>query len=259
MGKQSHKINVRAMKVPALFILFLFLSPRATATDLIELREVPKNFWDSLKEEGRPEGLLTLLAAGGAASIARFGGTQNFNDFRTADTLQRHKPLGARATDFGSFIGNPIYLLPAAVTTYFVGGSFDAHTTQEFGLLSSEALALAGLETEVLKFSVPRLRPDHSDLAAFPSGHTSASFALATVAASQWGWDVGVPAYAVAGFVGYSRMESNKHYLSDVLFGAGLGIASGRAVYKVRRRAHPGRYAFMPFVSPGGGGLEVLF
>jgi membrane-associated phospholipid phosphatase len=167
--------------------------------------------------------------------------------------------LGVRATDFGSFIGNPVYLLPTMVTTYFAGWSLDANSTQEFGLLSTEALALAGLETEILKFSVPRLRPDHSDLAAFPSGHTSSSFALATVAASQWGWKVGVPACVAAGFVGYSRMESNKHYLSDVLAGAGLGIVSGRAVYKVRRHEHPDRYAFVPFVAPGGGGVAVLF
>jgi membrane-associated phospholipid phosphatase len=106
---------------------------------------------------------------------------------------------------------------------------------------------------------VRRLRPDTTGLAAFPSGHTSASFSLATVAASKWGWKVGVPACLLVGFVGYTRMESNKHYLSDVLFGAGVGIVSGRAVYTVRRHAHPDRYAFAPFVSPSGGGVTVFF
>ena len=247
------------MKIQALLILFLLLPAQGVAAELSELREAPRDFWDSFKEQGRPEGLLTLLAAGGAASFARYGGTTDFNDFRVADTLQRHTPLGVRATDVGSFIGNPVYLLPTMVTTYFAGWSTDAHSTQEFGLTGFEALALAGIETEILKESVRRVRPDHSDLSAFPSGHTSASFALATVAASQWGWEVGVPACLLAGFVGYSRMESNKHYLSDVLFGAGLGVVSGRAVYKVRRRGHPDRYAFMPYVSPGGGGVAVFF
>jgi membrane-associated phospholipid phosphatase len=247
------------MRVPPLILSCLLLSAQAAAEELSELREVPQDLWGSFKEQGRPEGLLTLLAAGGAASIARYGGTTTFDDIHIADTLQRHKPLGVRATDFGSFIGNPVYLFPTMGVTYFAGWSLDKDTAQEFGLLGFEALALAGIETEILKVSVRRLRPDHSDLAAFPSGHTSSSFALATVAASQWGWEVGVPACLAAGFVGYSRMESNKHYLSDVLAGAGLGIISGRAVYKVRRHEHPARYAFVPFVSPGGGGVAVLF
>ena len=231
----------------------------AAAAELSELQEVPKDLWGGFKEEGRPEGLLTLLAAGTGAGIARYGNTTNFDDFHIAATLQRHPPLGRRATDFGNVIGYPLYLLPVMGATYFAGWSLDAHSAQEFGLLGFEALSLAGLQTEILKVSVPRLRPDNSDLAAFPSGHASASFSLATVAASYWGWEVGVPAYLAAGFVGYTRMESRKHYLSDVLFGAGLGIISGRAVYKVHRRRHPERYAFAPFVSPGGGGVAVFF
>ncbi|MCX5795991.1 MAG: phosphatase PAP2 family protein [Elusimicrobia bacterium] len=247
------------MKAAVLLVLFLLLPAQAAAAELSELREVPKDFWNGFKEQGRPEGLLTLLAAGAGASIARYGGTTTFDDVRIAGTLQRHAPLGSRATDFGAVIGYPLYLIPAMGATYFAGWSLDARSTQEFGLSGFEALALAGLETEILKVSVRRVRPDHSDLAAFPSGHTSASFALATVAASQWGWEVGVPACLLAGFVGYTRMESNKHYLSDVLAGAGVGIISGRAVYKTRRRAHPDRYVFAPFVSPGGGGVTVFF
>ena len=247
------------MRAPALLLLFLLLPMRLGAAGLGELRDFPKDLWGGVQEEIRPEGFLTLLAAGGAASISRYGANPHFGDFHIADTLQRHSPLGKRATDFGAVIGNPLYLIPAAGATYFAGWYFDARSTQEFALLGFEALTVAGLETEILKVTVRRVRPDSTDRAAFPSGHTSASFALATVAASKWGWEVGVPACALAGFVGYTRIESKKHYLSDVLFGAGLGIASGRAVYKFRRQAHPDRYAFVPFVTPGGGGLAVFF
>jgi len=231
----------------------------AAAAELRELREFPKDLWASVREEVRPEGLLTLLAAGSGASIARFGGTRDFDDFRIADALQRQPPLGKRAVDLGAVVGYPVYLMPAMGAAYFMGWAFDAGSTQEFGLSGFEALALAGLQTEILKLSVRRLRPDTTDLGAFPSGHTSASFSLAAVAASEWGWKAGVPACLLAGFVGYTRMEGNKHYLSDVLFGAGVGIASGRAVFKARRRAHPDRYAFAPFLYPGGGGVRVSF
>ncbi len=251
---------MRTSRFPPAFLLFLLLLPaKVTAAELRELREFPKDIWGSFKEQRRPEGLLTLLTAGAGASIARFGSRTYFDDFHLADTLQRRRPLGKRATDFGAAIGYPVYLFPVMGAVYFAGSYFNADSAQEFGLLGFEALSLAGLQTLVLKYSVRRLRPDHTDLAAFPSGHTSASFALATVAASKWGWKVGVPAGMLASFVGFSRMENRSHYLSDVVFGAGLGIASGRAVYHFRRQAHPDRYGFAPFISPGGGGVAVAF
>lgn len=212
-----------------------------------------------VREQVRPEGLLTLLTAGGAASIARYGDTRRFDDFRTAAALQREKPLGTGVTDVGGVAGYPVHLMAAMGVTYLGGWALDSPAAREWGLLGFEALSLAGVETLLLKFTVRRLRPDETDLTAFPSGHTSASFALAAAAASRWGWKAGVPACLAAGFVGYTRLESNNHYLSDVLFGAGLGIASGRAAYKVRRGARPDRYVLAPFVTAGGGGLAVLF
>ena len=42
----------------------------------------------------------------------------------------------------------------------------------------------------------------------------------------RYGWEYGVPAYALAGFVGYSRVESREHYPHDVLAGAAIGFIS---------------------------------
>jgi membrane-associated phospholipid phosphatase len=243
----------------ALLVLALLLPSSGAAADLGELKEIPRDLWGGLKREAEPEGALTLLGAGAAASVARYGSRRYFDDFRLADTLKRRRPLGKRATDFGAVIGYPLYLIPAMAGTYFTGAYARAGKVQEFGLMGFEAVTLAGVQTEILKLSVPRLRPDSTDRAAFPSGHTSASFALATVAASQWGWEVGVPACMLASFVGFTRMENGSHYLSDVVFGAGLGIASGRAVFKQRRQKHPDRYVFAPFVTPGGGGFTMAF
>lgn len=253
---RANNINVLCTVLVA---FFMNLSLVAVASDFSGVREFPGDLWNGAREEVRPEGLLTLFAAGGAASIARYGGAAYFNDFRTAETLNKARPLGVRATDAGGLIGYPGVLMAATGATYFVGSYLDATPVQEFGLLSFEALCLSGVQTLVLKVSVRRLRPDNTNLAAFPSGHTAASFSLATVAASKYGWEVGLPAFLAAGFVGYTRMESNKHYLSDVLFGAGLGIASARALFKVRKNKRPERYAFAPYVMPGGGGVEVHF
>ena len=60
----------------------------------------------------------------------------------------------------------------------------------------------------------------------------------------------GIPAYAVAAYVGGSRIQDNKHYLSDVAFGAVLGIVSGRTVTIGTRNA---KFALTPVSGPHGG------
>src|SRR5262249_34019131 len=70
------------------------------------------------------------------------------------------------------------------------------------------------------KHAVGRTRPDGSNNMSFPSGHTSNAFAMATVAEYHFGPKVGIPAYLAASLIGASRIQSNKHYLSDVVAGA---------------------------------------
>lgn len=80
---------------------------------------------------------------------------------------------------------------------------------------------------EGLKFAVDKDRPDGSGDDSFPSGHTADSFASATFIQQRYGWKWGIPAYIGAAFVGYSRVQSDKHYVEDVLAGAAIGIISG--------------------------------
>lgn len=96
------------------------------------------------------------------------------------------------------------------------------------------AAALTTAAVYGLKVGVGRHRPDggpHS----FPSGHTALAFTSAPILTEHFGWKVGVPAYVVASFVGASRMEDRRHYLSDVLAGAAIGLAAGELV--AHRRA----------------------
>lgn len=85
----------------------------------------------------------------------------------------------------------------------------------------------------ILKKSLKETRPDGTAYS-FPSGHTANVFAGATMLAIEYGehhkW-VPYVAYGVATTVGAMRMVNNKHYISDVLFGAGLGILSMKAAY----------------------------
>jgi membrane-associated phospholipid phosphatase len=91
-------------------------------------------------------------------------------------------------------------------------------------LLKSAALDLA--LTYGLKAAVKAERPDGSDDHSFPSAHSSLAFTSAEYLRKRYGWEYGLPAYGVATFVAYSRVEADKHYTRDVLAGAAIGMAS---------------------------------
>lgn len=83
--------------------------------------------------------------------------------------------------------------------------------------------------TWILKYAINKPRPEgKSDGHAFPSGHTSFAFQGASFLQRRYGWKYGVPAYLVAGFVGYSRLEglNDRHDGWDILAGAAVGIGS---------------------------------
>jgi membrane-associated phospholipid phosphatase len=98
--------------------------------------------------------------------------------------------------------------------------------------------------TALLKEVIHRGRPNGEDSLSFPSGHASNAFALAAVAERQYGWKAGLPAYTLASLVAVSRLQRNKHYLSDVMAGATLGYIVGRTVVRVNGK---------PLDTPRGG------
>ncbi len=88
--------------------------------------------------------------------------------------------------------------------------------------------------THSMKYLISKQRPNGSnEFNSMPSGHTSASFHAAAFIQMHYGWEYGAPAYALAAFVGYSRIEgyNQRHDLFDVLVGATLGIATSYYFY----------------------------
>ena len=78
----------------------------------------------------------------------------------------------------------------------------------------------------VLQHFIKERRPDKSDWHSFPSDSAAVAFSAASYLQIRYGWDYGLPAYAVAAFVGYSRVEAKKHHWGDVVAGAVLGWAA---------------------------------
>lgn len=78
------------------------------------------------------------------------------------------------------------------------------------------------------KFAVGRIRPNSSNSASFPSGHTAAAFSGASFLHTRYGAKWGIPAYAAASFVGASRVHGNRHYADDVLAGGGIAFLTNQ-------------------------------
>lgn len=101
------------------------------------------------------------------------------------------------------------------------GPSLGKSPTRDFTTSFGRTLVM----TYGLKYAINAERPNgkgHS----FPSGHTSTSFMGAEFIRKHCGNWWGVPAYAAAGWVGWTRVDSKNHYWRDVIAGAAIGIAS---------------------------------
>ena len=123
------------------------------------------------------------------------------------------------------------------------------------------AILITAGYTTLLKEAVHRERPNGEDNLSFPSGHASNAFALAAVAERHYGWKAGLPAYALASAVAVSRMQRNKHYLSDVMAGATLGYIVGRTVVRVNGQPLPApgkaHLSLAPYVSRRARGVAA--
>ena len=143
---------------------------------------------------------------------------------------------------------------------FYLGGlAFKNEKAKETGLLGIQAIIHTGIVVQVLKHLSGRQRPcvedgeDHwsgpsgffkrydpgpfSRYDSFPSGHTIVAWGTATVIAEQYKRTIIVPvvSYSLAAMVGLSRINEDRHWLSDVFVGAALGHAIGR--YLVRTRS----------------------
>lgn len=85
--------------------------------------------------------------------------------------------------------------------------------------------------TQGVKYTVREPRPDTGRRNSFPSGHTTTAFAGAELVRTEYGWGVGMAAYAMAATVGVMRMYNGRHWLNDVVAGMGFGILSARVGY----------------------------
>jgi membrane-associated phospholipid phosphatase len=191
--------------------------------------------------------LLMTLGAAGALTFHAY-------DHKVARSGWGDRTAMEEALEPGQFVGGALFQSGAAFATYAVGRAIHQPRVANIGADLVRAQIVAQGATQAIKFSARRTRPDGTILS-FPSGHTASSFATATVLQSHLGWKVGIPAYAMATWVAASRVQMERHFVSDVIAGATVGILAGRSVTFGRGSA---RFALTPTAVPGGLGVSVV-
>ncbi len=114
----------------------------------------------------------------------------------------------------------------------------------------AESGATAVAVSYLLKYTIKKERPDGSDKHAFPSNHTATAFAGASFLQRRYGWEYGVPAYAVSAYVAWGRCYSKRHDFWDVFAGAAVGV--GSAYIYTRPFAKEHNVVIAPAVTPCG-------
>ncbi|PSL43391.1 membrane-associated phospholipid phosphatase [Chitinophaga niastensis] len=136
---------------------------------------------------------------------------------------------------FSAHIDNYLQYSPvAAVYILNAAGVHGKHNLVDRTIILGISAVLTAGSVEAVKNWSHEQRPDGSDYLSFPSGHTATAFASAEFMRQEYK-DVsiwyGVGGYAAAVATGALRMYNNKHWLSDVVAGAGFGILSTKAAY----------------------------
>ena len=226
-----------------------------------------KAIWTSpLRMDKKQVGWLLLAGAGTAGLIAV--------DREIAEGLPRSKGQ----LDFGrrfSRVGGSYGLLAISGGIFAAGAIGKDTKLRRVGLASGEAAVHAFVVTYALKLAGTRERPflgsgkgnffsgwdqvkkgDNS----FPSGHSMGAWAVASTISHQYRDKKYVPwlAYGMAGAVSFARVAAERHYVSDVVVGAGLGYLIGKFVSGEYKAKHGW---LIPQVSPGvsvGGRSAVL-
>ena len=164
-------------------------------------------------------------------------------------------PIFEVTADPSSLYGASSFNLPATVGLWLVS---KAASKPKLQAVSSDLLR-ALLWTQVLvgpiKHTTRRNRPDGSNRLSFPSGHTANAFAIAGVLNKHYGPRAGIPFYAWSILVGGGRMEEDRHFLSDVVVGAAIGLVVGRSISQTK----PQRISLLPVPLPKGLMLTLTF
>jgi hypothetical protein len=207
------------------------------------------------------------LIAGGVAAAT--GGAMLL-DTNLRRTVQDNRTHGG--DNAAQIVTNLGLIVPAAgaVTSYVLGEALGDEKAKQRAADVVEATILGTALVYSMNFLAGRSKPEDNrgsqDYHPFnisgslPSFHTAEAFTAAAVAAEHWDnpW-VSVLAYGLATGVGASRIYLDKHWLSDTVLGAAIGIVVGKTVVALNKTRRDSAVSVVPLAAPGSWGAALRY
>ena len=214
-----------------------YTPPKAPDFNFIKSRTNPATrpykFLDDQTWVGVP-----MFFAGMLAKREKAGFQQNYNNPNTRIRLIKY--------NFHNEIDNYTQYVPLALTIGLkIGGVESRSDWPRFWASSAASAAIMAGLVNGIKYTASEMRPDGSTRNSWPSGHTATAFMAATILHKEYGltrspW-YSVGAYTLATATGVMRVLNNRHWISDVLSGAGIGIMSVELGYGLMDLLFKGR------------------
>ncbi len=215
------------------------------------------NFWKGFKTSFWDlENALVLTATMGASITIRETGV----DGTIRNRVRGHRQFGD-LDETVQILGHPGTHFAATGVLWLTSTLTKDVEQHELAQALTEALAVNGVTTLALKAAANTRAPDDVPYA-WPSGHTSSAFTVAAVLNEYYGPWVGIPSLALAGLVGYQRVDSRVHDFSDVVFGGMLGYIIGTSIARDEKAEFPELFGMqvVPFYDPetNASGLALM-
>lgn len=198
--------------------LFLFaITPAFAQMDSIEIQTEEHAF--KAKQLIAPAALI----AAGAWGLA----DQSPTEWLAHKAYRDMNPHGncCKIDEYIQYVPGPVHLLLGFT------GAKSKHNFRDRVLASATAHILMVGVTRAVKHSVREQRPDSEKRNSFFSGHTATAFTGAELIRIDYGWGYGAAAYAVATTTAFMRVYNKRHWVGDVLAGAGTGILCANVGY----------------------------
>jgi undecaprenyl-diphosphatase len=234
-----------------------FRTPRPLLAAVAQGRTILRGCWTVFRRAK----IATLLIALGSLALAWeiWPHDQAWLDALHTCTFYNHAAAHDLAWYLGTFGDYPTYNLPVAILLWLYGIATKSTTCRRLAVIAFLGATLAGIFDDCFRLTLGRPRPDtlsHANLKdrfygplialrggfqSFPSGHAASTFGMA-IALLMTEWRLGILTTLIAASVVWARMELDRHYPSDVIVGAIIGIYFGLLVgYGAKWRASAAR------------------